>query len=142
MRALAALFALLPMTAMAQEAAAAAPAAPSPIAGLLPLVFIFAIMYFLIIRPQKKRMQQHEEMVKAVKKGDTVLTSGGIIGRITGTGDENTLTVEIASGVEVKVARNMLANVLDKDGKPVTVPAKPGKNDNVRASSKNIANDN
>jgi preprotein translocase subunit YajC len=142
MRFLILLAALLPATAMAQEAAV--PTTPSPIAGMLPLVLIFLVMYMIVIRPQKKRMQEHEAMVKAVKKGDTVLTNGGIIGRITSVSDENTLTVEIASGVEVKVARNMLSNVLDKDGKPIVVakPEKAGKNDNVKASSKNVANDN
>jgi len=139
MRLFAFALALLPATAMAQDAAGAP---PSPMAGLLPLVFIFAIMYMLVIRPQKKRMQAHEAMVKAVKKGDTILTSGGIIGRITSASDETTLTVEIASGVEVKVARTMISGVLDKDGKPIAVPTKPGKNDNVKATSKNVANDN
>lgn len=139
MRFIIALAALVPSTAFAQ---AAAPAAPSPMASMLPLLFIFVIFYFLLIRPQRKRMQEHDAMIKAVKKGDTVLTSGGIIGRVVNAGDEQTLTVEIASGVEVKVARQMLSNVLDKDGKPIQ-PAKPaGKNDNVKASAKAIANDN
>ncbi len=142
MRLVIALAALMPSVAFAQ--AAGAPAAPSPMASMLPLLFIFVIFYFLLISPQRKRMQEHDAMIKAVKKGDTVLTSGGIIGRVVSTSDEQTLTVEIASGVEVKVARSMLSNVLDKDGKPIQ-PAKPekaGKNDNVKASAKNVANDN
>lgn len=133
--------------AIAQEASAA----PSPVASLMPLVFIFVISYFLLIRPQRKRMQEHERMIKAVKKGDVVLTAGGIIGKIVKVQDESFVFIEIAPSVEVKIARSMITSVLDKDGKPLSAGDKKeklekmpgtGKNDNVTSSSKSIANDN
>ncbi len=86
---------------------------------LLPFVLIFVIMYFLILRPQQKRQKQHQEMVKNVRRGDTVVTSGGIIGKVTKvTEDGADLDVEIADGVRVKVARAMIAEVRTK-GEPV-----------------------
>src|SRR5439155_21205155 len=63
---------------------------------LLPFVLIFVIMYFLILRPQQKRVKQHQEMVKNVRKGDTVVTSGGLVGRITKVVDDDQIEVEIA----------------------------------------------
>ena len=110
---------------------------------MLPLLFIFVIFYFLLIRPQKKRMQAHEAMVMATKKGDHVVTSGGILGKVTAVENDDTLRIEIASGVEVRVLRATLTSIVDKDGKPIpAVPKQSGKNDNVTASSKPVANDN
>lgn len=128
--------------------------APSPIASLMPLVVIFIVFYFLLIRPQRKRMQDHEQMIKAVKKGDTILSAGGIIGKIVNIQDDSIVVVEIAPSVEVKIARSMISSVLDKNGKPVVASDKKdksqnadkngntGKNDNVTSSSKSVANDN
>ena len=86
---------------------------------LVPFVLIFIIMWFLIIRPQQRRVKEHQEMLKNVRRGDTVVTSGGIVGKVTkvteGTAD---LDVEIADGVRVKVARGMIAEVRTK-GEPV-----------------------
>ena len=86
---------------------------------LVPFVLIFIIMWFLIIRPQQRRVKEHQEMLKNVRRGDTVVTSGGIVGKVTkvteGTAD---LDVEIADGVRVKVARSMIAEVRAK-GEPV-----------------------
>lgn len=72
--------------------------------GFIPLILMFVIFYFLLIRPQQKKTKQHREMVSSLKKGDRIITSGGIHGRITGL-DETTLTVEISDRVRVKVAR-------------------------------------
>jgi preprotein translocase subunit YajC len=76
--------------------------------AFLPLILMFAIFYFLLIRPQQKKTKQHREMISSLKKGDRIITSGGIHGRITGSSD-TTLTVEIAEKVRVKVNR---ANVM------------------------------
>ena len=80
---------------------------------LLPLVLIFVVFYFLLIRPQAKRAKEHKAMVAALGVGDEVVISGGILGRVTETG-EQFLTVEIASGVQVKVQRHTVASVLPK----------------------------
>ena len=72
--------------------------------GFIPLILMFVIFYFLLIRPQQKKTKQHREMISGLKKGDRIITSGGIHGRITGI-DETTLTVEISDRVRVKVAR-------------------------------------
>jgi preprotein translocase subunit YajC len=86
---------------------------------LVPFVLIFVIMYFLIIRPQQRRVKQHQELVKNVRRGDTVVTSGGIIGKVTkATEDAADIEVEIAEGVKVKVARAMISDVRAK-GEPV-----------------------
>ena len=72
--------------------------------GFIPLILMFVIFYFLLIRPQQKRTKEHRQMIADLKKGDRIVTSGGIYGRITGL-DDQTLTVEIADRVRVKVAR-------------------------------------
>ncbi len=81
--------------------------------SLLPLVVIFVIFYFLLIRPQQKRAKQHKELVASLKKGDEVVTSGGLLGKITGT-DDNFVSVEIASGVNVKIQRHAVAQMMPK----------------------------
>jgi preprotein translocase subunit YajC len=86
--------------------------------SLLPFVLIFVIMYFLILRPQQKRVKQHAEMVKNVRKGDTVVTSGGLVGRITKVIDDDTIEVEVADGVRVRQMRSMVSDVRAK-GEPV-----------------------
>ncbi len=86
---------------------------------LVPFVLIFIIMWFLIIRPQQRRVKQHQEMIKNVRRGDTVVTSGGIIGKVTKVLEEaSDIEVEVAEGVRVKVARSMIAEVRTK-GEPV-----------------------
>ena len=85
----------------------------------VPFVLIFVIMWFLIIRPQQKRVREHREMINNVRRGDTVVTSGGIIGKVTRVLDEAAeLEVEIADGVKVKLVRGMIAEVRTK-GEPV-----------------------
>ncbi len=76
----------------------------SGFSGFIPLILMFVIFYFLLIRPQQKKTKEHRQMVANLKKGDRIVTSGGIHGRITGI-DDVTLTVEIADKVRVKVAR-------------------------------------
>ena len=99
----------------AQDVAAAA-GQPGGFMSLLPLLLIFLVMYFLMIRPQQKRMKAHQEMINAVKRNDTVVTGGGIIGKVTDINDEKAIvTVEVADGVELKVNRSTLSEVLDKE---------------------------
>jgi preprotein translocase subunit YajC len=86
--------------------------------ALLPFVLIFVIMYFLILRPQQKRVKQHQEMVKNVRRGDTVVTSGGLVGKVTKVLDEDQLEIEIADDVRVRQMRQMVADVRAK-GEPV-----------------------
>ncbi|EPR42248.1 preprotein translocase, YajC subunit [Desulfovibrio sp. X2] len=80
----------------------------NPIMSLLPLILMFAIFYFLLIRPQQKKAKQHKEFLAGLKKGDYVLTGGGIYGRITET-EGDTLTVEIADNLSIKVNRNFVS---------------------------------
>src|SRR6476661_8643612 len=86
--------------------------------SLLPFVAIFVIMYFLILRPQQKRQKQHQEMVKNVRRGDTVVTSGGLVGKVTKVIDDDQVEVELAEDVRVRQMRGMLAEVRAK-GEPV-----------------------
>jgi preprotein translocase subunit YajC len=106
--------------AYAQAAGGGAPAG-FDLVSLLPLVLIFVVFYFLMIRPQQKKMKQHREMIAAIRRGDRVLTAGGIIGTVTKVLGESELQVEIAEGVRVKVARATISEVLAK-----TEPAKGG----------------
>jgi preprotein translocase subunit YajC len=86
--------------------------------SLLPFVAIFVIMYFLILRPQQKKVKQHQELVKNVRRGDTVVTSGGLVGKITKVVDDDQIEVEIADGVRVRQLRQMISDVRAK-GEPV-----------------------
>ena len=86
--------------------------------SLLPFVLIFVIMYFLILRPQQKRAKQHQEMVKNVRRGDTVVTNGGLIGKVTKVIDDDQIEIEIADDVRIRQLRTMLTDVRAK-GEPV-----------------------
>src|SRR5919197_1042907 len=90
---------------------------------LVPMVLVFVIMYFLILRPQQKRVKQHQEMVKNVRRGDTVVTSGGLVGKVTKVVDDEQIEVEIADGVRVRQVRSMISGVRAK-GEPVKDDAK------------------
>ena len=81
--------------------------------SLLPLVVIFILFYFLLIRPQQKRAKQHKEMVTALKKGEEIVTNGGLLGKVTDL-DDNFITLEIASGLNAKVQRQSVAQVMPK----------------------------
>ena len=80
----------------------------------LPLILIFAIMYFLLIRPQQKKVKEHQAMVSAVRRGDQVITQGGLIGKVTKVKDDNEVEVEIAKDVKVRVVKSTLTNVVSK----------------------------
>ena len=83
--------------------------------GILPIILIFGIMYFLMIRPQQKKMKEHRAMVAALRRGDQVLTQGGIIGKVTKVKDDaNEIEVEISSGVKIRVLRHTIASVMNK----------------------------
>ncbi len=94
--------------------AAGGSGAASALGSFVPLVLIFLIMYFLLIRPQQKKVKDHKAMVEALRRGDQVLTQGGIIGKVTKVSDDGALEVEIAEGVKVKVARHTIAQVMNK----------------------------
>ena len=81
---------------------------------LLPMVLIFGVFYMLLIRPQQKKAKQHRELLEALRRGDRIITNGGIIGLITKVVDANELIVEIAQGVKVRVARSMVSTVMAK----------------------------
>lgn len=83
-------------------------------AQFVPLILIFAIMWFLLIRPQQKKMKEHKAMVDAVRKGDQVITQGGLIGKISKVKDADEVEIEIASGVKVRLVRSTIAQVLSK----------------------------
>jgi preprotein translocase subunit YajC len=84
------------------------------IGQFLPLILIFAIMYFLLIRPQQKKMKEHTQMVANVRRGDQVVTQGGLIGKIAKVKDDNEVEVELAEGVKVRVVKSTIAQVLSK----------------------------
>ena len=101
--------------AFAQTAPAAAAGGDisSSIMGMLPLVLMFVVLYFIMIRPQMKRQKEHKAMIEALAKGDEVVTAGGLLGKVTKLGD-STLQVELAQGVEVQLQRSAVVQVLPK----------------------------
>lgn len=99
--------------------AQAAPAGGSDmLVSLLPFIAIFVIMYFLILRPQQKRVKTHAEMVKNLRRGDTVITNGGVIGKISKVIDDHEVEIEIADGVKIRQVKQMVTEVRAK-GEPV-----------------------
>jgi len=110
--------------ALAQDTGA--PGGSNIILQLMPFILIFAIMYFLIIRPQQKRLKAHREMVANVKRGDTVVTAGGLIGKVVSVVDDDEIRVDIADGVRVSVVRSTLSDVRPKGevrgAKPASQP--------------------
>ena len=82
--------------------------------ALLPLVLIFVVFYFLLIRPQQKKQKHHKEMLGAIRRGDRVVTGGGIVGTVTKVIDDKELAVEITDGVKVRVQRALVASVISK----------------------------
>jgi preprotein translocase subunit YajC len=96
------------------DAMAAAPQGQGdPLMSFLPLIFIFIVFYFLLIRPQSKKAKEHKQMVEALSKGDEVVTNGGLLGRITKVGD-NFVELEVADGISVRVQRHAVANLMPK----------------------------
>jgi preprotein translocase subunit YajC len=90
----------------------------SMLMSLLPFALIFVIMYFLILRPQQKRVKDHAALVKNLRRGDTVVTSGGLVGKVTKVVDDDQVEVEVADGVRVRQMRQMISAVRSK-GEPV-----------------------
>ncbi len=106
---LAAALALGPAPALAQQGDAAA-----AITSFIPLILIFLIMYFLLIRPQQRKVKEHQKMVEAIRRGDQVVTQGGLIGKVTKVKDDNEIEVELSEGVRVRVVQSTVAQVLSK----------------------------
>lgn len=102
-------------TAYAQTAPAAAPAGDmtSSLMSMLPLLLMFVVLYFIMIRPQMKRQKEHRAMIDALAKGDEVVTAGGLLGKVTAMG-ESYLNVEVANGVDVRMQRSAIVQVLPK----------------------------
>ena len=94
--------------------AAGGAGAGSAFASFVPLILIFAIMYFLLIRPQQTKMKQHKAMIEALRRGDQVITQGGIVGKVTKVQEDGLVEVEIADGVKVKVVKATIAQVTNK----------------------------
>lgn len=118
----------------------------NPLMGLLPLVLIFFVFYFLLIRPQQKRFKEHQQLVASLKKGDEVVTAGGIVGKITALEGDAHVLVQIASGVEIKVVKSTISTVLVKPeaAKPAhqEKQSTAEKNDNAVPTKDSVANDN
>ena len=98
--------------AFAQTAAGGGAAAA--FTSFVPLILIFGIMYFLLIRPQQKKLKEHKAMVEALRRGDQVLTQGGIVGKVTHVNEDGTVVVEIADNVKVKVVKATIVQVMNK----------------------------
>ena len=90
---------------------------PSPVMTLLPFILIFVIMYFMVIRPQQKKSREHQELIKNLRRGDTVITSGGLVGKVTKVVDDDQIEFEISDGVRVRQMRQMISGVRAK-GEP------------------------
>ena len=99
--------------AYAQAAPAAGGDLTSSLTSMLPLVLMFVVLYFIMIRPQMKKQKEHRAMIDALAKGDEVVTAGGLLGRVTALGEGN-LTVQVAPGVEVQMQRSAVVQVLPK----------------------------
>lgn len=91
--------------------------ATSMLTSLLPFALIFVIMYFLILRPQQKRVKDHAEMVKNLRRGDTIVTSGGLVGKVTKVVDDDQVEMEISDGIRIRQMRQMISAVRTK-GEP------------------------
>ncbi|MFD1326946.1 preprotein translocase subunit YajC [Mycoplana ramosa] len=104
--------------AFAQTAPAAAPGGTDLLMSVLPFLLIFVVMYFLIIRPQRAAAKRRDELLKNIRRGDQVVTGGGIVGKVTKVIDDKELEVELAEGVKVRVVRGGISEVRVK-GEPV-----------------------
>lgn len=100
-------------------AQAAGGGAGGAFASFIPLILIFLIMYFLLIRPQQKKVKDHQAMVEALRRGDQVVTAGGLVGKVTKVREDGEVEVEIAQGVNVRVVKHTISTVRSK-----TEPAK------------------
>lgn len=98
-------------------AQAAAPGGTDMLMSLLPFVLIFVIMYFLILRPQQRKVKAHQELVKGIRRGDTVVTNGGLIGKVARVVDDSEIEIEVAPGMKIRQLRGMISDVRSK-GEP------------------------
>lgn len=89
----------------------------NPILGILPLIIMFAVFYFLIILPQQKKAKKHKEMIGSIKKGDNVLTTGGVYGKVVGVA-EKAITIDVGDGVKMRVNKNFIQAVTGPDFEP------------------------
>ena len=103
--------------AFAATSGAAPDGTTSFLVNIFPLILIFVIFYFLLIRPQQRRMKQHQSMIGQVKPRDTAITNGGLIGKVTKV-DDNEVELEVAQGVRVRVVKSMLSDVRPHGAKP------------------------
>ena len=83
-------------------------------AQFVPLILIFAIMYFLLIRPQQRKLKDHKKMVESLRRGDMIVTQGGLIGKVTKVKEDNEIEVELSEGVKVRVVQSTVAHGLSK----------------------------
>jgi preprotein translocase subunit YajC len=120
--------------ALAQTAGTAAPASPlGDIGFFVPLILVFIVMWFFMIRPQQKKQKAHQAMIRAAKRGDRIVTSGGIIGTISKANDaDNDVEVEIAKDVKIRVVRSAISDIVNRNpeaAKTVAKDTKEGAND-------------
>lgn len=114
-------------------------AEPSPFTSVMPLILIFVVFYFLLIRPQQKKIKEHEALVGSIKRGDKVVTGGGILGQVYKVeADSQYIVVEVAQGVNVRVLRGSIMSIVDKvpsddEKKSKGDSNKPTANDNAEA---------
>ena len=86
------------------------------ISTMVPLILLFGIFYFLLIRPQQQRIKAHQQLVESVKRGDTVVTAGGLVGKVAKVKDDGEIMVEIADNVQVRVLKSTLSEVRSRSG--------------------------
>lgn len=133
---------LLPTTVWAQTGGASGAGGQRFFAQLLLILSFVLIFYFLLLRPQQKRQKQHQEMVNSVRRGDTVVTSGGMIGKVVKVIDDNEIQVELAENVRVRVVKGTLADVRGKgEPAPADKNDKKAKGDKKEAANDEPAND-
>lgn len=124
--------------ALAQTAGAGAPASPmGDIGFFVPLILVFIVMWFFMIRPQQKKQKAHQAMVRAAKRGDRIVTTGGMIGTISKANEaDNDVEVEIAKDVKIRVMRHAIADIMNRNPEAAKTVAKDAKE-----STKEGAND-
>ncbi|MGB3448702.1 MAG: preprotein translocase subunit YajC [Xanthobacteraceae bacterium] len=115
------------------QAAGAAGDTNSMLMSLLPFALIFVIMYFLILRPQQRKVKEHNDLVKNIRRGDTVVTNGGLVGKVIKVVDDEQIEVEVADGVRIRQMRQMISGVRTK-GEPAKEKSDTKDKDSASAS--------
>jgi preprotein translocase subunit YajC len=128
--------------ALAQTTEAAKSSGPlGDIGFFVPLVLVFIVMWFFMIRPQQKKQKEHQAMIRAAKRGDRIVTSGGIVGTITKAGDaDNEVEVEIAKDVKIRVMRHAITDIVNRNPEAAKTVAKDAPKDSIK-ETKGGAND-